>query len=138
MKHNSYGAGDRVDYIHGNNTENAVCTYRQFLYNDVVNTWRFQFNYLDGSTQRICVVNPDGTIVYGSTSSPSILYTPTEDHSHFFLFRAWDAANSRWGQFAGNMGDAIFYNDILLSLAECASWYDKLRSRYGMAPRSGW
>lgn len=42
------------------------------------------------------------------------------------------------GGAGGAFGDSIIYNGYALTQSEWASWYDQLRSRYGMAARSGW
>jgi hypothetical protein len=139
IAHSNYGSGSRVDFAMANATSGVVSTFNQFLYDNVVNTWRFQFNYVaaDGK-QKMGVVNPDGTLTIGSTTSTDVSSVPTSSHTHFFAFRAWDGSNTRWGQFAGQMGDIIVYNSVLLSITEAAIWYDALRSKYSMAARSGW
>jgi len=38
----------------------------------------------------------------------------------------------------GSYADWIIYNQTTLTDSQWAEWYDKLRSRYGMAARSGW
>ncbi|MCL6542043.1 MAG: hypothetical protein K6T87_15920, partial [Roseiflexus sp.] len=38
----------------------------------------------------------------------------------------------------GSYADWIIYNGTTLTDSEWAKWYDALRGRYGMAPRSGW
>ena len=38
----------------------------------------------------------------------------------------------------GTFADFIIYNLTTLTIAQWAQWYDALRSRYGMAARSGW
>ena len=93
------------------------------------NEWNFFF--LD-DTEYFNRVNPDGT-----------LSTSTASNGEMSTARTIGFIDVGWGTIGndgcgGAYGDFIIYNFNVLTQAEWASWYDKLRSRYGMSARSGW
>lgn len=101
------------------------------------NVWLFHFIANDG-IYRVC--KADGTIVTG-TSLPagSMVATITPNYLLMgFQYATEDPPVNLIGINPTIFGDWILYSGTTLTVAQWAQWYDKLRSRYGMAARSGW
>ena len=95
------------------------------------NEWNFFF--LD-DTEFFHRVNPDGTLTDSLTSNGEMATARTIG----FIDLGWSGGGGGSDGCGGAYGDLIIYNFNVLTQAEWASWYDRLRTRYGMAARSGW
>jgi len=101
------------------------------------NVWLFHFIANDG-IYRVC--KADGTIVTG-TSLPagSMVATITPNYLLMgFQYATEDPPVNLIGINPTIFGDWILYSGTTLTVAQWGQWYDKLRTRYGMAARSGW
>jgi len=133
MSDDLYGGASRVDYGLRINNSGVAKTYNQFLYATQLNKWVFVFSIVDLPNNKlyIHVVRDDGVRIIGTTtgSYTEVTYSPR----YFKLFR-FDATYY-WN---GQIGDFVAYHNRYLTEADFAIIYDKLRTRYGMAARSGW
>jgi len=96
----------------------------------LTNAWSFWFISLPYGY----VVKSDGTLItvsIGNKGSTRFHYIQTGIGYDGYGDQGYYAAK-------GSYGDWIIYNNTNITLAEWAAWYDQLRSRYGMAARSGW
>ena len=94
-----------------------------------VDTWYFVFLDSDGY---VCQILPNGTLTVSATAySIANVLTITL----ICIGTGWPNNTDGLG---GSFGDTIVYNFTTLTRSQWGSWYDKLRSRYGMAARSGW
>jgi len=100
------------------------------------NIWTFHF--VDKDAYKYRIVKPDGTL----WSSSETFSPPSNIWCNYLMSgcSSLDANPATKGLYpgGGSYGDWIIYSNKVLTLAEWAEWYDKLRSRYGMAARSGW
>jgi len=100
----------------------------------LINVWLFHFLDNDGYYR---IVKPDGTIL----KSAVVANLSTIQYTYAFAGVDYmDADPPTAGYYPGgsSYGDWIIYNQTTLTLTQWARWYDQLRSRYGMAARSGW
>jgi hypothetical protein len=105
------------------------------LPNNQTNLWTFMF-FSDegGGAGRFRTVLNDGTLV----SAPSD-YTPGTVTVNFIEAGCYFVSPPTGVYPAkGDYGDLIIYQVSGSTLTQWAEWYDKLRSRYGMAARDGW
>lgn len=106
-----------------------------FIYDvNLINQWLFHFFDGDGYYR---IVKSDGTILQ---SAAAINFSARQYIYDFTGVDSMDADPPTKGYYPGgcSYGDKIIYNQITLTLNEWGAWYDKLRSRYEMAARSGW
>jgi hypothetical protein len=96
--------------------------------------WWFLFISNDGKMSRVRAngTKDKGALVAGGWPNAS----PGLQGMNIGAFYNWLDPASLGAQ--GSYGDSIFYNFTTLTDAQWAIWYDRLRSRYGMAARSGW
>ena len=104
-----------------------------------LNHWYFLF--ID-DTNLFKLVKDDGTLL---TSSDPVLTKSLSSFIWISLGMQMNTEGTPALGFGGAIGDCIIYNnrDIPISTPGTgykpwAQWYDELRSRYGMAARSGW
>jgi hypothetical protein len=96
-----------------------------------LNEWGFLFQ----NETMAYLVKSDGTLASAIISTPS---------AEVFKYLIVGAIQTQLGDTAGAYGasgsyaDLIIYNGVSPDLSVWGDWYDLLRSRYGMAPRSGW
>jgi len=90
------------------------------------------FSFID-NTGRCHIVFPNGTKL---STAPSSFASLDLNFLHAGL-RA-SAGNGGFYTVQCSYGDWIIYNNKGLTVDEWVVWYDQLRSRYGMAARSGW
>lgn len=114
----------------------------QFSYATDKQRWIFVFEYYDpipdefGHHGTKGLVRDNGTLVVGNhkVNWAYNLYT----YKQVRIFRYYDSANVVLGYFNGSLGDIMIWRNRALLLSDFVEWYDSLRSRYGMAARSGW
>ncbi len=99
-------------------------------------SWYFYFVSQEGLGR---AVKSDGTLMSTDTTVPIEEYDI--QYLHVGVMTGDDSATgggpgSSGAQ--GSYGDTIIYNSYMPTLSEWGQWYDQLRSRYGMAARSGW
>ena len=102
---------------------------------NLIDVWLLHFIDSNGYYR---IVKPDGTIL---TSATAITLTTAIQYIYALAGVEYiDADPPTKGYYPGgsSYGDWIIYNSTTLSLSDWGSWYDQLRSRYGMSPRSGW
>jgi len=99
--------------------------------------WHFLFSD-DSNYPKI--VKPDGTIVSANLELTKFLFSLND-----LVVGAYYAVGDYGGGSFGTFGDFIIYNNKKVPISTpgdgytpWSQWYDDLRSRYGMAARSGW
>ncbi len=94
--------------------------------------WIFMFSNKD----MFCIVNSTGVLT--STAITSLTVEPFQYLIVGAIKR--DPVFPTAGNYgaSGSYADLIIYNGVSPDLSVWAYWYDLLRARYGMAPRSGW
>ena len=92
--------------------------------------WRFVFYTNPGNHY---FVKSDGTLTI-----LGVVDSITEITLNYIHVGVWYTYEGGRYSCQGSFGDYIIYNFDSLSLAQWAKWYDQLRTRYGMAARSGW
>ena len=97
-------------------------------------TGRWYFLFID-NLKKLYAVRDDGTLITGQ----AIIISGVVSLQWLHTGVRYHLANmdGRYGVHAA-YGDWLIYNFKILTLSEWAEWYDQLRSRYGMAARSGW
>lgn len=115
----------------GNNGTGGVTVTVAYL-----GVWLFHFIASDG-VYRVC--KPDGTLVVGGALPGGMAGTINLNYILMgFQYADADPPTIVLGTNPTVFGDWILYSKKLLTVSEWATWYDKLRSRHGMAARSGW
>jgi len=95
-------------------------------------TFDWHFLFLD-DTDYPKIVKPDGTIVSADLELTKFAFILND-----LVIGAYYSGGEYGGGSYGSFGDWIIYNNYSSSAENWAIWYDQLRSRYGMAARSGW
>jgi len=100
--------------------------------NHSTGNWYFAFL---GDDEYLYVVKPDGTKIKGDAALPGGALSCT-----FVLGGVSIGTGAADGDYGCecSWADFIVYNSTQLTDAQWGSWYDELRSRYGMSARSGW
>jgi hypothetical protein len=132
-----YGPG--TDYhlyaVHGG--YGSLLDRMLLFYNDQINRWLFYFMFYDPVLDAAVfgAVKDNGTLITGTRNGT---YGNSRAIKQINLFRGWDPANVEQSFLYGQLGDVMYWRNSKLTLASWAAIYDSLRSRYGMAARSGW
>ncbi len=100
-----------------------------------LNKWAFIFILNDGTQTRIRYIRDDGTRVTETAIGDT---AAIPNFKRIRLFMDWDGIIGVNAYFYGNQADFMFWYNKKLAESDYAQVYDILRSRYGMAPRSGW
>jgi len=82
-------------------------------------------------------VKPDGTLMV-SALAVNMVGTGLLTHVVSAGYPADNPVTMTYYPGGSSYGDWIIYNGAGITTAQWAQWYDKLRTRYGMAARSGW
>ncbi len=97
--------------------------------------WAFIFIVNTSPTTKIRYIIDNGTKVSEAVIGDT---TAIANFKRIRLFQDWDGSVPINSYFWGNQGDFMFWYNRKLAESDYAQIYDILRSRYGMAPRSGW
>jgi hypothetical protein len=84
--------------------------------------------------QYLCVVTDDGVL----HAFQNTFVNPVTDLKYIVAGAAASDGEKGYDSAKGSYADLIIYNHMRPKIKEWADWYDLLRTRYGMAKRSGW
>ena len=93
--------------------------------------WYFMFTYFQsGVGDRLVIVKPDGSLL------PKVAINLYSLEVNYLFTGKRSTSGGAMSQCS--YGDLLVYDELKVGQETWASWYDRLRSRYGMAARSGW